>query len=35
MLTKMLNEREGWLIKGKEEFEAGIQGKRFKFAGEK
>lgn len=27
--------KNGWLIKGKEEFEAGVQGKRFKFAGEK
>jgi adenylate/nucleoside-diphosphate kinase len=27
--------KNGWLIKGKEEFEAGIQGRRFKFCGEK
>ena len=27
--------QQGWLIKGKEEFEAGIQGRRFRFSGEK
>ena len=27
--------KNGWLIKGKDEFEAGIQAKRFKFFGEK
>ena len=27
--------KNGWLIKGKEEFESGVQGKRFKFCGEK
>lgn len=26
---------DGWLMKGKEEFEAGFEGKRFKFSGEK
>jgi hypothetical protein len=25
--------KNGWIIKGKEEFEAGVQGKRFKFCG--
>jgi hypothetical protein len=27
--------KEKWLIKGKEEFEAGVQGRRFRFCGEK
>lgn len=27
--------RGGWLMKGREEFEVGVQGKRFKFCGER
>lgn len=27
--------KNGWIIKGKEDLEAGIQGKRFKFSGQK